>query len=125
MSETFGAFIRKRRLASEVSLRTFAARVGISPTYLSKIERDEMRPPSEYTTKRIAMLLEADADVLLALGGRISSDLKARILANPVALAALIRALPNDYTHGTIKPTKKNPRAGRDIPPGERSQGDH
>ncbi|MDA0984120.1 MAG: helix-turn-helix transcriptional regulator, partial [Proteobacteria bacterium] len=46
--ERFGAFIRrKREEQGEYGLREIAKKIGISPTYLSKCERDEFPPPSE------------------------------------------------------------------------------
>jgi transcriptional regulator with XRE-family HTH domain len=41
--EKFGAFIRREREAKEIGLREMAKMIGISPTYLSKVERDEFR----------------------------------------------------------------------------------
>ena len=39
--EKFGAFIRARREAKEIGLREMAKMIGVSPTYVSKVERDE------------------------------------------------------------------------------------
>ena len=39
--EKFGAFIRREREAKEIGLREMAKKIGVSPTYLSKVERDE------------------------------------------------------------------------------------
>ena len=38
--KTFGATLREMRLAKNVSLRKFAEKVGVSPTYLSQVEQD-------------------------------------------------------------------------------------
>ena len=64
----------------------------VSPTYLSKVERDEFGPPAEEKVKAIAKILHLDADQLLALAGRVSSDISEIIKARPVALAALLRS---------------------------------
>ena len=45
--EKFGAFIRREREAKEDGLREMAKKIGVSPTYLSKVERDEFPPPAE------------------------------------------------------------------------------
>ena len=37
--EKFGAFIRREREAKEIGLREMAKKIGVSPTYLSKVER--------------------------------------------------------------------------------------
>jgi transcriptional regulator with XRE-family HTH domain len=65
--------------------------VGVSATYLSKIERGEMPPPAEDRVKEIARLLDQDADELLALAGKVASDLNEIILNRPRALASFLR----------------------------------
>jgi transcriptional regulator with XRE-family HTH domain len=87
----FGAFIRREREARVIGLREMAKKIGVSPTYLSKIERDEFPPPAEDKVKAIAEILECDADDLLARAGRVSSDISDIIKHRPVALTALLR----------------------------------
>ena len=87
----FGAFIRYEREAKEIGLREMAKKIGVSPTYLSKIERDEFPPPAEDKVKVIADILGFDADDLLARAGRVSSDISDIIRRQPVELAALLR----------------------------------
>ena len=89
--ERFGALVRREREAKEIGLREMAKMIGVSPTYLSKVERDEFRPPAEDKVKTIAKIIECDADELLALAGRVSSDLSDIIKKRPVELAALLR----------------------------------
>jgi transcriptional regulator with XRE-family HTH domain len=89
--ERFGAFIRKEREAKEIGLREMAKMIGVSPTYLSKVERDEFAPPAEDKVKAIAGIIGCDADELLARAGRVSSDLSEIIKRHPVELAALLR----------------------------------
>jgi transcriptional regulator with XRE-family HTH domain len=72
---SFGATVRRLREAKKIGLRKFAKEVGMSPTYLSKVERDQFNPPSEEKIKAIAAALGEDANGLLALAGRVSSDL--------------------------------------------------
>ncbi len=94
----FGDHIRRRRedLRREdrrYSLRQVAQRIGIEPAYLSKIERGELQPPSEATTLRLAEDLGEDPDVLLAMAGKVSSDLQEIIRRRPRLFADLIRQL--------------------------------
>jgi Helix-turn-helix len=63
----------------------------VSPTYLSKVERDELSPPAEDKVRAIAKILDCDADDLLARAGRVSSDISDIIKRHPVELAALLR----------------------------------
>ncbi len=67
--KTFGQTIRAWREEKQIGLRKFADQVGMSPTYLSKIERDDFPPPGEEKIQAIAKALERDADELLALRG--------------------------------------------------------
>jgi len=101
---SFGEYIRQRREEMraedrDYSLRKVAASVGIEPSYLSKIERDEQPPPSEETIVALAKELDEDPDVLLALAGKVSKELQAIIRKRPKIFAELIRQLKNmpDY----------------------------
>ncbi len=87
----FGATIRALREKQQISLRKFADKVGISPTYLSKVERDEFPPPGEKKIKEIAEALGQDPDELLALAGKVSSDLPAIIQQRPREMASFLR----------------------------------
>jgi transcriptional regulator with XRE-family HTH domain len=72
---TFGTTVRRLREEKKIGLRKFAQMVGMSPTYLSKVERDEFAPPAEDKVRAIADALGQDADELLALAGRVSAEL--------------------------------------------------
>jgi transcriptional regulator with XRE-family HTH domain len=89
---TFGQLVRRRREEKRYGLREAAGRIGITPTYLSKIERGEFKPPSEETIRGIARLLELDADDLIMLAGKIPSDLVRIILERPREMITLLRA---------------------------------
>ena len=74
-----GPYLRQKREAlreedPSYSLRQVAERVGIEPSYLSKVERGIGSPPSEETLTRLAVELEEDPDVLLALAGKVSEE---------------------------------------------------
>ena len=89
--EKFGEFVRREREAKEIGLREMAKMIGVSPTYLSKIERDEFPPPIEDKVRKIAAIIGCDADELLARADRVSSDLSEIIKRRPVQVAALLR----------------------------------
>ena len=94
----FGSLLRKRREELRAkdrrySLRQVAGRIGVEPAYLSKIERGEVPPPSEATTVKLAKELGEDADVLLAMAGKVSSDLHEIVRKRPKLFADLIRQL--------------------------------
>ncbi len=89
--EKFGAFIRRERETKELGLREMAKMIGVSPTYLSKIERDDFDPPTEDKVRKIAAIIGCDVDDLLAKANRISTDITDIIKRHPVELAALLR----------------------------------
>jgi transcriptional regulator with XRE-family HTH domain len=89
--EKFGAFVRRHREAKEIGLREMAKMIGVSPTYLSKVEREEFGAPVEEKVRAIAKIIGCDADDLMARAGRVSSDLADIIKRHPVELAALLR----------------------------------
>jgi transcriptional regulator with XRE-family HTH domain len=89
---SFAATLRRLREERKIGLRKFAHMVGMSPTYLSKVERDEFNPPSEEKIRAIAAALGQDADELLALAGRVSSDLADIIQRHPREMATFLRA---------------------------------
>src|SRR6185503_15798139 len=98
MASGFGDYIRKRRETlreddDRFSVRQLAQRIGVEPSFLSKVERDETAPPSEEKVLRLAKELGEDPDMLLALAGKVSSDLQAAIRKRPELFASLIRQL--------------------------------
>lgn len=95
---TFGSYLRQRResLRQEdrrFSVRQVAQRIGVEPAYLSKIERCDVAPPSEEKVRALALELGEDPDVLLAMAGKVSSDLLETIRKRPALFADLIRQL--------------------------------
>lgn len=95
---TFGSYVRtvRERLRTRdrtYSLRQVAFRIGVEPAYLSKIERSQVAPPSEATVRKLALELGEDEDLLLAMAGKVSSDLREIILKRPQLFAKLLRQL--------------------------------
>lgn len=72
---TFGETIRELRIAQDLGLRETATKVGISPAYLSRIERSKERPPSPKVIKSLARNLAADPDVLFRLASSTDPEL--------------------------------------------------
>jgi transcriptional regulator with XRE-family HTH domain len=90
-TEKFGELVRRKRVEKEIGLREMAKMIGVSPTYLSKVERDEFPPPAEDKVRKIAAIIGCDVDELLARAGRVSSDLSEIIKQHPREMAALLR----------------------------------
>ncbi len=104
----FGQFIRGQREAlrqedKRYSVRQVAQRIGVQPSYLSKVERGEVAPPSEATIRKLAIELDEDSDVLLAMAGKVSSDLQEVIRKRPAVFAELIRELKSQPDHAVLR----------------------
>ena len=106
-TEKFGAFVRREREARDIGLREMAKKIGVSPTYLSKIERDEFPPPAEDKVKAIAKIIDCDVDDLLARAGRVSSDISDIIKRRPVELADLLRTTKGLTAEDIIRLTQQ------------------
>jgi HTH-type transcriptional regulator, competence development regulator len=95
-----GAYVRTvreklREQDDRYSLRQVAQRIGVEPAYLSKVERGEVAPPGEAAIVRLASDLGEDPDVLLAMAGKVSSDLQEIVRRRPHLFAELLRELRN------------------------------
>ena len=108
----FGAFVRRKREEREIGLREMARKIGVSPTYLSKVERDEFTPPIEEKVRAIAQIIECDPDELLALAGRTPSDLADIIKRAPVEVSALLRTT-SGMTRDEIAQLAENAKKAR------------
>ena len=105
--KSFGSYVRTRRetLNAEdksMSLRQVALRIGVEPAFLSKIERDVAPPPSEAKIVALAQALGEDPDLLLAMAGKVSSDLQAIIRKRPQLIGELLRHLKAQPDHAIL-----------------------
>ena len=107
MSTELGSYLRERRevLKSQnkaFSLRQVAQRIEVEPSYLSKVERGR-EVPSEPKTRRLADELGLNPDVLLALAGKVSTDLQQVIRKRPELFAQVIRDLASLPDHAVLR----------------------
>jgi HTH-type transcriptional regulator, competence development regulator len=98
MKTYFGKFIREKREKlrkddRKYSLRQVAMRIGVEPSYLSKLERGEQIHLSEEKIILLANELNEDPDVLLALCGKVSKDIQEIIRKRPELFSQMIRQL--------------------------------
>ena len=104
----FGDYVRARREKlleddKSFSVRQVAQRIGVEPSFLSKVERGETPPPSEAKIVALAKALDEDPDVLLALAGKVSSDLQDAIRRRPELFAGVIRELKRMPDHAVLR----------------------
>ena len=62
MKQTFGDFVRQKRLERIIKLNAFASQIGISNVYLSYIERGSRPAPSKVILHRIETALQLSSD---------------------------------------------------------------
>lgn len=108
MNEGFGQLVRSKReklkeANPDFSVRQVAGRIGVEPAYLSKIERGEVAPPGEETIRKLAIEIGEDVDVLLAMAGKVSEDLRDIIRKRPKLFAELIRELKNTPNNAVLR----------------------
>lgn len=62
MEQTFGGFVRQRRSSMGITLRGLAARLGLSPVYMSNIETDRKPAPTQEYLEKLAQELHLNVD---------------------------------------------------------------
>ena len=97
----FGTYIRNCREAffkedKSYSLRKVAVKIGVEPAFLSKVEREMVAPPSEKKIVVLANILNEDPDVLLAMAGKVSTELKGIIMKRPKLFSEVLRKLKTE-----------------------------
>ena len=97
MEQTFGAFVRQKRMEQGLSLRRLAARLGLSPVYMSNIETDRKPAPSQENLDKLAEelhLSKADRELFLDLAAasqkmKVPADLPEYIMERDIVRTAL------------------------------------
>lgn len=88
---TLGKKIRELREAKGYTLREFALQAGVSPPFLSDLERDKRRP-TDKKLKTIAQKLSVPFEELKEFDGRINDEVKAWLTEKPL-MGSLIRKM--------------------------------
>lgn len=104
---TLGSYLRQARQTREAtdrkySLRQVAARIGVGATYLSQVERDVGSPPAETTLNALALDLGLDSNVVLAMAGKVSTELQNIILQRPQLFAEVLAACRDLPDHAVL-----------------------
>lgn len=91
---TFGERIRELRKAKNLGQRAIADTVGVSFTYISKVENGKLDfgdYPSEELIRKLAEALGVEADELLLLAKKIPEEIKSRVLERPDAFRRIAK----------------------------------
>ncbi len=105
--ETFGSFIKEKRLLRQISLRKFAELLDISPVYMCNMEKDRNPAPKDDILSHMAELLllsEQETETLYDLAAKskstptVSRDLPEYIMDRDIVRVALRTAKDVDAT---------------------------
>ncbi|MDR0924929.1 MAG: helix-turn-helix domain-containing protein, partial [Hungatella sp.] len=99
----FGDTVRELRRAQELGLRETAAKIGISPAYLSRIERGKEHPPKAETIKALAKVLAADPDVLFRLSSSTDPELTDFLRVQPRVMQLLRYINETQFTEQEVE----------------------
>lgn len=86
MGNTFGKNLRELRRSKGISQRELAERVGVDFSYISKVENNRLPPPAADTIVKICEALSVAPDELLAMTGKMPSQVKQMVGTSPAAL---------------------------------------
>ncbi len=122
MSQTFGEFLKQKRLALDLNLREFAKRVGMQPSNYCNVEADVLTSPPPETLERIAKALGLkkgmkDYETFHDLAAKSRSEIPAdveRIVKENELIPAMLRTVEyENVTKEQLRGIIKDIRSGR------------
>jgi HTH-type transcriptional regulator, competence development regulator len=118
MAQSFGVALRMRRRDAGLTQRDLAERAGLDFTYISKLENDRLPPPAADTVVLLCRILGTPPEEMLALTGKIPSEVQQMMSSSSAAqeflreaqqrgisetewrqLASLLRSLKEEPDH--------------------------
>jgi HTH-type transcriptional regulator, competence development regulator len=87
----FGEILRGLRTGAGLGIKRLAPELGVSYTYLSKLENKDVRP-SEDLIRRVARYFSYDEDRLLMSAGRIPEEVLDILREHPEEAVEFLRA---------------------------------
>jgi len=90
----FGDRIRDLRKAKNLSQRALGDLVGVTFTYISKVENEKLDfgdYPSEELIRKLAEALDTDVDELFLLAKKIPEQIRQRVMERPDAFRKIAR----------------------------------
>jgi transcriptional regulator with XRE-family HTH domain len=86
----FGRILRRLRREKGVSIKQLAPAVGVSYTYISKLENSRVSPSPE-VVERLSHYFDHDSDELMFAAGKIPKDIITILQSNPQEAASYLR----------------------------------
>ena len=84
---TFGQTVKKLRKAKKITQLELAEKIGVDFTYISKIENDKTKlPPAEKTIRKLAEVLDTDAEEFILLAKKIPQNLRDTLVDDELAV---------------------------------------
>lgn len=90
MSARLGSYLRALRKRRAVGLKEAAPAIGVSYTYLSKLENG-LQDPSPDVMRRLADYYDTDGDVLGLLSGKLPDEILEALQGDPERAIAFLR----------------------------------
>ncbi|MGN6367038.1 MAG: helix-turn-helix domain-containing protein [Phycisphaerae bacterium] len=97
--QSFGTFVRDLRRLKGVTLRAAAAEFGINPSYLSRIENDEVAPPSERHLESMAIFYGVPVSSILERASAKRAFAHARTDQEVATFVSALYRMGQDLTH--------------------------
>ena len=98
-NNSFGGYVREKRILHNIGQRELAEKVGIAASYLNDIEKNKRSAPKINIIKKISLILKVDIDLLNDLAGKsknaLAPDIIDYITKNP-NIVSLIRTAKNN-----------------------------
>jgi transcriptional regulator with XRE-family HTH domain len=85
MANQFGEALRERRRTVGMSQRELADKIDVDFSYISKVETGKLPPPSADKIVEICLVLEIEPSELLALTGKLPTNVQKAVGTSEVA----------------------------------------
>jgi transcriptional regulator with XRE-family HTH domain len=92
VAETFGARIKRHRLAAGLTQRQLADKVGVGVPHISKVEADREKPSDDLIV-RLAKVFSVDADELFLTARRLPPALAEDVASDPAKALQYFRTM--------------------------------
>lgn len=105
---SFSDTIKELRKKKEMTQRQLADELNVNFTYISKIESGKLDvPPSEDLIRKMARVLESDADYLLDLAGKFDLKQLQQVAMDKPEVGAILRRIQSGITDKQVKKVSK------------------